>query len=109
MRVHAIEPPPKPGKAPFEEGGPHPLEDTPLELAFAARRTLLVTRAELEHSSSPVVQRIVADGVKSGCVAPLIARGRILGGILLASQREDAFSKEDAELLTHRGASRPLG
>jgi formate hydrogenlyase transcriptional activator len=46
------------------------------------------------------VQRIVADGVKSGCVAPLIARGRILGGILLASQLEDAFSKEDAELLT---------
>jgi formate hydrogenlyase transcriptional activator len=100
LRVHAIEPPAPAGKGPFEEGGLHPLEGTPLELAFAQRQTVLVGRAELEKSPSPVVQRIVADGVKSGCVAPLIARGRILGGILLAHQRENAFTRDDAELLT---------
>ena len=90
----------RPGTAPFEEGGPHPLEGTPLELAFAVRSTVMVTRADLENSPSPLVQRILADGVKSGCVAPLIARGRILGALHLASQVEGAFSKEDGELLT---------
>jgi len=100
LRVHAMEPPPSPGKAPFEEGQPHPVEGTPIETAFALRRTVLVTRAELENSSSPLMQRIALDGVKSGCVAPLISRGRILGAIQLASGIEDAFDNDDAELLT---------
>src|ERR1700752_4185737 len=60
LRVHAMEPPPL-GMAPFEEGGLHPLEGTPIESAFALRRTVLVARADLESSTSPLVQRIVAD------------------------------------------------
>jgi len=100
LRIHAMEPQPPPGKGPFEEGGLHPIEDTPIALAFAARHTVLVTRADLESSPSPLMQRIVADGVKSGCVAPLIAQGRILGALQLASLHEDAFTREDAELLT---------
>src|SRR6185295_6700118 len=34
------------------------------------------------------------------CIAPLIARGQVLGALQLASRIENAFSKEDAELLT---------
>jgi formate hydrogenlyase transcriptional activator len=100
LRVYAMEPPPPSGNAPFEEGGLHPLEGTPLQSAFDLRRTVLVTRADLESSPSLLVQRIVADGVKAGCVAPLIARGRILGALQLASRLENVFTKEDAELLT---------
>ncbi|HYV05909.1 MAG TPA: sigma 54-interacting transcriptional regulator [Blastocatellia bacterium] len=100
LRIHAMEPAPLPGTAPFEEGGLHPLEGTPAEVAMASRRTVLVTREDLENSPSPLVQRILADGVKSGCVAPLIARGQVLGALQLASRIENAFSKEDAELLT---------
>src|SRR6185295_1605249 len=38
--------------------------------------------------------------VKSGCVAPLISHGRTLGTISMVSLLEDAFTNEDAELLT---------
>ena len=78
------------------------MEDTPAGRALASLETILVTRAELENSPSPVVQRIVARGVKSGCVAPLISHGRALGTISMVSLREDAFGREDAELLTRR-------
>jgi formate hydrogenlyase transcriptional activator len=104
LRVHGMEPLPPHGMAPFEEGGLHPLEGTPIESAFELRRTVLISRADLESFRSPLVQRIVGDGVKSGCVAPLIARGRILGALQLASLHENAFSKEDAELLTQIAA-----
>jgi formate hydrogenlyase transcriptional activator len=39
-------------------------------------------------------------GVKSGCTAPLLAHGQALGAISMVSRRENAFTNEDAELLT---------
>src|SRR5882757_953972 len=38
--------------------------------------------------------------VNNAVVAPLVARGRVLGALQLASMREDAFNYADAELLT---------
>src|SRR5262249_24198813 len=46
------------------------------------------------------VKRIVARGVKTGCLAPLVSQGRALGVISMVSLRDGAFSAEDAELLT---------
>src|SRR5262249_41198822 len=100
LRVHAMEPPPRINKLSFEEGNVYPIEGAPIAVAFASRRTILITRADLENSTSPLAKRIADEGVMSGCVAPLIARGRVLGALHLASRHENAFSKEDAELLT---------
>src|SRR5262249_16213755 len=77
-----------------------PIEGTPGALAFTSQQTVLVTRAELENSPSPLVRSLAESGIKSGCVAPLIAHGRVLGTLDLASRRAEAFNKEDAELLT---------
>ena len=46
------------------------------------------------------MKRIAADGVKSGCVAPLISHGRVLGTLDVVSLREYAFTEQDAELIT---------
>ena len=42
--------------------------------------------------------RITSAGLKSGCTAPLVSRGRALGVLSIKSTRVNAFSKEDAEL-----------
>lgn len=86
--------------APADEGRLYPLEGTLAEKVIKSLQTLLFTRADLESSRSPVVQRIAAQGINSSCLAPLISRGRALGVISMASLRENAFTEEDAELLT---------
>jgi formate hydrogenlyase transcriptional activator len=99
LRVHALESFVA-EDAVVAEGVLLPIEGTPGALAFNSRQTVLVTRADLENSPSPLVRSIAAGGVKSGCVAPLISHGRVLGTLDLASSREDAFTKDDAELLS---------
>jgi formate hydrogenlyase transcriptional activator len=81
-----------------------PLEDTPGGTAFTERRTVLVRRRDLENSPSPHVQRLVAGGLQSGLITPLISHGRALGTIGLGSLKDDAFSESDAELMTRVAA-----
>ena len=101
LRAFALEPQlPFVKKPIIEEGTLFPMEGTPGEQAITSRQTVLVTRANIENSSSPVVQKFAADGVKAGCVAPLISHGRVLGTLDVVSMREGAFTKQDAELLT---------
>jgi formate hydrogenlyase transcriptional activator len=82
-----------------DEGRIFPLEGTMAERVINSLQPLLVTRADLESSNSTVVQSIAAQGIKSSCLAPLIARGRPIGVISMASLRESAFTQADAELL----------
>jgi formate hydrogenlyase transcriptional activator len=101
LRAFALQPHLPVGvKSPVEEGHLFSMEDTPGARAIASRQTVLVTRADLENSSSPIVRQIAADGIKSGCVAPLISHGRVLGTLDVVSLREDAFTKQDVDLLT---------
>jgi formate hydrogenlyase transcriptional activator len=88
------------GATPIAEGVRIPLEVTPAGRAFTSRQTLLLSRAELERFPSPMVQRALAEGMQTSCVAPLISHGRALGTLAIASLQENAFSKADAELLT---------
>ena len=78
-----------------------PLENTPPGRAFTSRRTVLVKRIIPEEFPSPLKEFVIADGVKSGCSAPLISHDRVLGALDVASLVENAFTEEDAELLTH--------
>ncbi|HKY05772.1 MAG TPA: sigma 54-interacting transcriptional regulator [Blastocatellia bacterium] len=89
------------GKAPLllEEGELFSIEGTPAESVFASRQTQIVSRAFIESATSPVVRRAASQGIKSGCVAPLISHGRLLGTLDVVSLREDAFGQHEAELL----------
>jgi formate hydrogenlyase transcriptional activator len=99
LRVYALDPR-LPEDAQANEGRLIPMEDTPAGQAMETHQTVLVTREYLEGSPSPIVRAIVERGVKSGCTAPLLSQGRALGALSMVSLREEAFSQEDADVLT---------
>ncbi|MFN7944113.1 MAG: sigma 54-interacting transcriptional regulator [Blastocatellia bacterium] len=99
MRVFALDPIFK-ENATAAEGQLVPMEGTPSAQVMKSLQTIIVTRSMLENSSSAAARSVAAGGLQSGCIAPLISQGRAIGTIAMASQREDAFTREDAELFT---------
>jgi formate hydrogenlyase transcriptional activator len=69
------------------------MEGTPAGQAFTTGQPVLSDYCGKENS------RVTSSGLKSGCTAPLLFRGRTLGVLSIKSMRENAFSQEDAELL----------
>src|SRR6185369_7815463 len=99
LRVFALDP--KFNKsAQDDEGLVVPIAGTLAEKVINSRQTLMITRADLESSTSPTVQRIAAQGIHSSCLAPLIARDIVIGVISMASRQPHAFTEEDSALLT---------
>jgi formate hydrogenlyase transcriptional activator len=47
-----------------------------------------------------IYDKVVAEGLKSACLIPLVNRGRVLGGLVIARTTETAFTPEDVEFLT---------
>ena len=43
--------------------------------------------------------KVVAEGLKSACLIPLVNRGRVLGGLVIARKTETPFTPEDVEFL----------
>jgi formate hydrogenlyase transcriptional activator len=99
LKIHALDSQAF-GGGPVARGTLVPLEGTPAGIAVTERRTVLVSWNDLEKSSSPYVQRLIANGVKSGIAAPLILHNRVLGTLDLASLKKDSFTEADAELIT---------
>ena len=84
-----------------EEGALFPLEGTPEGLAFTSRQPVLIRHLDLKEFPAPQTRHAYNDGLRSGCIIPLIAHDRTLGTLDIASRRESAFTEKDAELLTH--------
>lgn len=85
-------------------GDPIPLEGTPEGLAFTSQKTVLIKNLSLGEFPAEIVQRGAAAGLKSGCAVPLIAHERALGTLSVVSLRENAFSEDDAALLSNIGS-----
>jgi formate hydrogenlyase transcriptional activator len=81
-----------------------PLEGTPEGKAFTSRQTVLIRNLDTEDFPAEIVKRAKAAGLKSGCAVPLISHGKALGTLSVVSMQEDAFTQDDAELLTQIGA-----
>ena len=99
LRVYAL----NPGAGfvpPLEEGESIPFEGTPGGRAIDSLTTIIVTREELETSTSPFVRRMAGAGVRSGCIAPFVSHGRALGTLGVVSLQENAFTQGDADLMT---------
>jgi formate hydrogenlyase transcriptional activator len=97
LRAHALDFPSqdKMGGVVFPIGG------TPSGLAFTTRQPVIVTGSMLDkYSSTPLVQLLRAEGVKSGCSLPLLSHDRALGVLTLMSLRDDnVFTEEKKTLL----------
>ena len=85
----------------LEEGALFPLEGTPEGLAFTSRQPVVIRKLDLKEFPAPRIEHAYNDGLRSGCSIPLIAHDRTLGTLDIASRSENAFTEQDAELLTH--------
>ena len=74
-------------ESPCAAGQPIPFAGNPIGDAFTKRETTLIDYDPATHK-----------GMASGCAAPLIFRGRVLGVLAIKSSRPHAFSRDDAEL-----------
>ncbi|HKR78100.1 MAG TPA: sigma 54-interacting transcriptional regulator, partial [Nitrospira sp.] len=87
-----------------ESGEVIPLEGTPEGRAFTSRQTVLIRKLDIDEFPAEIVKRAQGAGLRSGCAVPLISYGRVLGTLSVVSMQEDAFSQDDADLLTQVGA-----
>jgi formate hydrogenlyase transcriptional activator len=85
----------------LEEGASFPLAGSPQGLAFTSRRPVVVRNLDLKEFTAPQIKHAYDDGLRSGCIIPLIAHERVRGTLDIASRSENAFTEGDAELLTH--------
>src|SRR5262249_18932596 len=84
----------------LEENEVVPISGTARERAIANRETIIINLKDRKGFQSELTARIAALGIKSSCVAPLISHDRALGIVAVSSLRDDAFSREDAELFS---------
>jgi len=100
LRVHTVDyDQPERGQA--VEGFLMSLNETPAGRAFTTRKPLVLKRFDLAEYPSPVMERVIAAGLKSGCYAPLISHDKALGSTVILSRREAAFTEADAEMFSH--------
>jgi formate hydrogenlyase transcriptional activator len=82
-----------------EEGVVLPLEGSPSGLAFTSGQPVFMDSPDLVRFPATLVRQIYERGYQSGGSIPLIAQGRKLGVLGVASKRENAFSANDKALL----------
>ena len=81
-------------------------EERVLSLAGAAKRVLetlkpaVVNKADPSEVAPEIYNEVVAEGLKSTCLIPLINRGRALGILTIARTSEISFTPYDVEFLT---------
>ncbi|HYL10860.1 MAG TPA: sigma 54-interacting transcriptional regulator [Candidatus Acidoferrales bacterium] len=97
MRIHTLDYPGGSGR--FREEMTVALQNSPDGSCFQGRTPKLSTRVELESFDSEVVRLLLAEGVRTMCCVPLVARDRVIGVLSLSSLRDAAFSQEDVDLL----------
>ncbi|HYY97929.1 MAG TPA: sigma 54-interacting transcriptional regulator, partial [Pyrinomonadaceae bacterium] len=98
LRVHVLDF--AEGKGLIREGISLRVEDAPSGLALRALRPVPLTIGEIERRfDSEYARGLSGEGIKSGCGFPLVAHGRTLGTLAVASMTDETFPEEDVELL----------
>ncbi|TNF27960.1 MAG: GAF domain-containing protein [Deltaproteobacteria bacterium] len=87
-------------------GDPHPLAGSFTGEAVAAGEPRLFRLAEADGGS---YARALADGIKSGLVAPIIVGGKVIGTVGATSGEEDAFDASDLRILSGFAAFLAIG
>jgi formate hydrogenlyase transcriptional activator len=97
LRLQALDFPQ--GKGLLHEELVFPIEGTPSGQVIVTREPLIVSGANLNRYEPSVSRLFIAEGLRSGCIVPLITANRTLGTLSLSSLRPGAFTQEDVDLL----------
>jgi formate hydrogenlyase transcriptional activator len=90
----------------FPQGKGFIKEERVVTIAGAAKRVLetlkpaVVNKADRSELPPEIYEEVVAEGLKSTCLFPLINRGRALGILTIARTTEAPFTPYDVEFLT---------
>jgi formate hydrogenlyase transcriptional activator len=90
----------------FPQGKGFIKEERVLTIAGAARRVLESLKPAIVNKTDPsevppeIYDEVVAEGLKSTCLIPLINRGRALGILTIARTTETPFTSYDVDFLT---------
>jgi formate hydrogenlyase transcriptional activator len=83
----------------FRRGKEYDLEQTRIS-AWVLEHQEVVMRGDLaREKKSPGEKRLVAEGIQSYCVVPLVAMGASIGTFTVWSEAKNRYTQEDAELL----------
>jgi formate hydrogenlyase transcriptional activator len=83
----------------FQLGKEYDLQETRIS-AWVLENQQAVVRGDLEKEQrSPGDRRLVAEGIQSYCVVPLVARGISIGTFTVWSETKNRYSEADSELL----------
>ena len=97
LRLHALHFPK--GKGLVHEEMLVPLEGTAAGEVFATRKPLLIESGIMDRFHASVTHLFIEEGLRSGCVVPLLTGSRALGTLSIGSLREGAFTQEDVDLI----------
>jgi len=90
----------------FPQGKGFIKEEQVLTITGAGKRVLetlkptVIDKADPAEVPPEIYDKLVAEGLKSTCLIPLVNRGRALGILTIARTTEDAFTTRDVEFLT---------
>jgi formate hydrogenlyase transcriptional activator len=63
------------------------------------RNAVVLNETNSENTPPEVFERVLAEGLESRCLIPLVNRGRALGFLVISRRREDSFPPEDVDFL----------
>jgi formate hydrogenlyase transcriptional activator len=98
LRVFALDFPDSKGF--FREETLIPIDGTHPGEAFRTRKPVVKAHHDSSEERYPEhYQRVVGEGVKSGCLVPLISRDRALGVLALGRRQDSEFDRDEIEFL----------
>ncbi len=87
-------------------GGPNfpetviPFDDSAAGAAFRMREPVLIDQIDAAPFAAEAMKHLTGMGMNSGCWVPLINRERIIGALMIASRKEAAFTRHEADMLS---------
>jgi formate hydrogenlyase transcriptional activator len=102
LRIHALAFPA--GKGLVQEALDVPFDGAPAARAIRERRAVVMSREDLEQLDSDVGRTLLAEGIRTQCLVPLLSRGRVLGTLNVGRLQETPFTAAEVDLLGQAAA-----
>jgi formate hydrogenlyase transcriptional activator len=76
-----------------------PFDQTPTMVALETRAPYYIADVEAEHRFPIIRELLLANGIQSSCILPILTAQRQLGGLNFGSLQKDAYGAEDIEFM----------